>query len=77
MIGRRRTAAVYLPLANYIGGFESTSFWHRVFALVTFACFGMYMVRLARVLLEQVSGLCREVKAAEPKVVLPPMRKGW
>ncbi len=35
-------------LANCIGGFESTSFWHRVFALVTFTCFGIYMVRLAR-----------------------------
>ncbi len=35
-------------LANYIGGFDSTRFWHRVFALVTFTCFGIYMVRLAR-----------------------------
>ena len=31
-----------------MGGFESTSFWHRVFALVTFTCFGIYMVRLVR-----------------------------
>jgi cytochrome b subunit of formate dehydrogenase len=35
-------------LARCMGGFESTSFWHRVFALVTFACFGIYMVRLVR-----------------------------
>ena len=35
-------------LANSLGGFQSTSFWHRVFALVTFTCFGIYMVRLAR-----------------------------
>jgi cytochrome b subunit of formate dehydrogenase len=35
-------------LANSIGGFESTSFWHRVFALVTFTCFGIYMVRLVQ-----------------------------
>ena len=34
--------------ATAIGGFESTSFWHRVFALVTFTCFGIYMVRLVR-----------------------------
>jgi cytochrome b subunit of formate dehydrogenase len=35
-------------LAASIGGFESTSFWHRVFALVTFTCFGIYVVRLVR-----------------------------
>jgi cytochrome b subunit of formate dehydrogenase len=35
-------------LAYSLGGFDSTSFWHRVFALVTFACFGIYMVRLVR-----------------------------
>jgi cytochrome b subunit of formate dehydrogenase len=35
-------------LANSIGGFDATSFWHRVFALVTFTCFGIYMVRLLR-----------------------------
>ena len=35
-------------LANHLGGFDSTSFWHRVFALVTFTCFGIYMVRLVR-----------------------------
>ena len=35
-------------LAYCLGGFESTSFWHRVFALVTFTCFGIYMVRLVR-----------------------------
>ncbi len=34
--------------AAFLGGFDGTSFWHRVFALVTFACFGIYMVRLAR-----------------------------
>lgn len=35
-------------LASCLGGFEGTSFWHRVFALVTFACFVIYMVRLVR-----------------------------
>jgi cytochrome b subunit of formate dehydrogenase len=35
-------------LASFMGGFEGTSFWHRVFALVTFTCFAIYMVRLAR-----------------------------
>ncbi len=35
-------------LAHHLGGFESTSFWHRVFALVTFACFGIYLVHLLR-----------------------------
>ncbi|MFZ1934863.1 MAG: cytochrome c3 family protein [Thermoguttaceae bacterium] len=34
--------------ASFLGGFAGTSFWHRVFALVTFTCFGIYMVRLAR-----------------------------
>ena len=34
-----------------------------------------YASKLARVLLEQVSGLCRELKAPEPKVVLPPAEK--
>ena len=36
-----------------------------------------YASTLARVLLEQLGGLCRELKAPEPKVVLPPMRKEW
>ena len=35
-------------LASSMGGFASTSFWHRVCALVTFTCFGIYMVRLVR-----------------------------
>ena len=35
-------------LAFALGGFESTSFWHRVFALSTFTCFGIYIVRLTR-----------------------------
>jgi cytochrome b subunit of formate dehydrogenase len=35
-------------LAASLGGFESTSFWHRVFALITFGCFGFYVVRMAR-----------------------------
>ena len=33
-------------LARAMGGFASTSFWHRVFALVTFGCFIAYLVRL-------------------------------
>jgi cytochrome b subunit of formate dehydrogenase len=37
-------------LAFCLGGFESTSVWHRVFALVTFGCFTVYIVRMARVL---------------------------
>jgi cytochrome b subunit of formate dehydrogenase len=35
-------------LAYWLGGFESTGFWHRVFALGTFGCFVAYIVRLAR-----------------------------
>ena len=34
-------------LVHYLGGFESTSFMHRVCALVTFGCLGAYMIRLA------------------------------
>jgi cytochrome b subunit of formate dehydrogenase len=30
-------------LADALGGFDSTGFWHRVFALTTFACFAVYM----------------------------------
>ena len=30
-------------LADCMGGFDSTGFWHRVFALTTFACFAIYM----------------------------------
>ena len=33
-------------LAAAMGGFSSTSFWHRVCALVTFACFFIYLYRL-------------------------------
>jgi cytochrome b subunit of formate dehydrogenase/uncharacterized membrane protein len=33
-------------VAQAMGGFASTSFWHRVFALVTFGCFTAYLVRL-------------------------------
>ena len=36
-----------------------------------------YAGKLMRALLEQVRGLCRELKATEPNVVLPPMRKEW
>ena len=36
-----------------------------------------YASKLMRALLDQVGGLCRELKAPEPKVVLPPMRKEW
>jgi cytochrome b subunit of formate dehydrogenase len=35
-------------VAFYLGGFESTSFWHRCFALVTFGCFIAYVVQLVR-----------------------------
>jgi len=38
-------------LAFCLGGFESTSVWHRVFALVTFGCLAAYIVRLAQMLL--------------------------
>ncbi len=34
-------------LAYYLGGFESTGFWHRVFALVTLGCFVAYLVRMS------------------------------
>ena len=33
-------------LARAMGGFASTSFWHRVFALVLFGCFAAYLLRL-------------------------------
>jgi cytochrome b subunit of formate dehydrogenase len=33
-------------IAHTMGGFASTSFWHRVCALVTFGCFAAYLVRL-------------------------------
>lgn len=33
-------------LVGVLGGFESTSFWHRVFALVTFGCFAAMNLRL-------------------------------
>ena len=35
-------------LAHALGGFGSTGFWHRFFAIVTFGCFLGYMVRLCR-----------------------------
>ena len=35
-------------LAAALGGFENTSFWHRVCALVTFGCFAAYMILLFR-----------------------------
>ncbi len=34
-----------------------------------------YAAKLTRVLVEQVSAVCRELKVPEPKVVLPPMKK--
>ena len=36
-----------------------------------------YASKLMRALLEQVGGLCRELKVPEPKVVLPPTDKQW
>ena len=47
-------------LAHLMGGFSSTSFWHRVFALTTFACFFIYcgiMVVTVRARLEQKKSL--------------------
>jgi cytochrome b subunit of formate dehydrogenase len=35
-------------LAAGLGGFESTGFWHRFFALGTFSCFVIYVYRLVR-----------------------------
>jgi len=35
-------------LAVALGGFESTSVWHRFFALTTFGCFIAYLIRLPR-----------------------------
>lgn len=35
-------------LADALGGFESTSVWHRHLGLVIFACFFVYLVRMAR-----------------------------
>ncbi len=34
-------------MAQGIGGFPATSFWHRFFAVITFACMAAYLVRLA------------------------------
>jgi hypothetical protein len=34
-----------------------------------------YATRLTRVLVEQVSAICRELKAPEPKIMLPPPEK--
>ena len=36
-----------------------------------------YASKLMRALLEQVGGLCRELKVPEPKAVLPPTDKQW
>jgi cytochrome b subunit of formate dehydrogenase len=33
-------------LAFYLGGFESTSIWHRLFGVTTFVCFAAYMIRM-------------------------------
>ena len=35
-------------LIHYLGGFESTSFLHRICALVTFGCLFAYVIRLAQ-----------------------------
>ncbi|NQT17662.1 MAG: cytochrome b/b6 domain-containing protein, partial [Planctomycetes bacterium] len=35
-------------LADALGGFESTSVWHRHFGVLIFACFFAYLVRVAR-----------------------------
>ncbi|MFO7901513.1 MAG: cytochrome c3 family protein [Planctomycetota bacterium] len=35
-------------LAYYLGGFESTGLWHRLFAITTFACFLAYPVVLVK-----------------------------
>jgi cytochrome b subunit of formate dehydrogenase len=40
------------PWAKYLaglwGGFASTGFWHRFFAIIVFGCFAAYLVRLIR-----------------------------
>lgn len=35
-------------LAYALGGFQSTSVWHRIFAVITFACFFVYVGRMIR-----------------------------
>ena len=35
-------------LTYYLGGFDSTSVWHRFFGVITFACFFVYVVLLLR-----------------------------
>jgi len=35
-------------IAYWLGGFGSTSVWHRIFAVVTFGCFATYVVTLLR-----------------------------
>jgi len=41
-------AAWAKQLAQALGGFDSTSFWHRFFAVTTFACFIIYVFRLGQ-----------------------------
>ena len=38
-------------LAEGFGGFASTGFWHRFFALIVFGCFAVYMILLVKMLL--------------------------
>ena len=45
-----------------MGGFASTSFWHRVFALITFACFVVYLVPAQSLVLRRPAA--RRVAAA-------------
>jgi len=60
-------------LARFLGGFESTAVWHRLFALSTFGCFVMYVVRLLRRLWEER----QEHTPAVPISSVPSLRPLW
>jgi cytochrome b subunit of formate dehydrogenase len=62
-------------LAQAMGGFGSTGFWHRFFAIVTFGCFLTYIVRLARLYLGgRRDGATRKQLLFGPDSPLPSVR---
>jgi cytochrome b subunit of formate dehydrogenase len=62
-------------LAQAMGGFASTGFWHRVFALVLFGCFIAYLLRLTRLYREgRHRGERRTVLVFGPESPMPRFR---
>lgn len=39
-------------LARFLGGFESTGFWHRFFGVILLVCLAVYVTRLVRLLIQ-------------------------